>query len=78
MIFSFFFRTFTLCDCVERSLKKGGAEEKCAAAELATVMCVQLGTDAISEDICRALKPILLATACDNAASANVRAQVSY
>lgn len=66
-------RTFTLCDCIERSLKKGGAEEKCAAAELATVLCVQLGTDPISENICRSLKPTLLTIAADKSAAPNVR-----
>ncbi|CAG9772789.1 unnamed protein product [Ceutorhynchus assimilis] len=67
-------RTFTLCDCIEKSLKKGGADEKCAAADLATIMCVQLSSDSTSEDICRTLKPILLAMACDNSASPKVRA----
>nr|AEE62826.1 unknown [Dendroctonus ponderosae] len=68
-------RTFTLCDCIERSVKKGGPEEKGAAADLATVMCVQLGTDPIGENIYAALKPILLATALDNSAAPHVRAQ---
>lgn len=68
-------RTFTLCDCVEKSLKKGGVGEKCAAAELATVMCIQLGSDPASEEIWRTLKPILLSTACDTSASSTVRAQ---
>ncbi|KAL1495095.1 hypothetical protein ABEB36_010566 [Hypothenemus hampei] len=67
-------RSFTLCDCIERSLKKGGAEERCAAAELATVMCVQLGSDPIGEDICRNLKSILLPIALDNSAAPSVRA----
>lgn len=67
-------RTFTLNDCIERSLKKGGVDEKCAAAELATVLCVQLGTDPVGEDICRILKPILLTIAFDNSASPKVRA----
>lgn len=65
-----------MCDCIERSVKKGGPEEKGAAADLATVMCVQLGTDPIGEDIYATLKPILLVTALDNSASPNVRAQV--
>ncbi|XP_050314662.1 interferon-related developmental regulator 1 [Anthonomus grandis grandis] len=68
-------RTFTLSDCIERSLKKGAADEKCAAAELATVICVQLGTDPVGEDIFRNLRPILLATACDGSASSRVRGQ---
>ncbi|XP_066258122.1 interferon-related developmental regulator 2 [Euwallacea similis] len=67
-------RIFTLGDTIERSLKKGGPEEKCAAAELATVLCVQLGSDPSGEEICRTLKPILLTTALDNSASAKVRA----
>lgn len=71
-------RTFTLNDCIERSLKKGGVEEKCAATELATVLCVQLGTDPVGEDICRILKPILLTIALDNSASPKVRANVRF
>lgn len=72
------YRTFTLNDCIERSLKKGGVDEKCAAAELATVLCVQLGTDPVGEDICRILKPILLTIAFDNSASPKVRAHVRF
>lgn len=68
-------RTFTLCDCIERSLKKGGAAEICAAAELAAVLCVQLGTDTTSEDIFRTLKPIFVSIVCDTSASCTVRAQ---
>lgn len=71
-------RTFTLKDCIERSLKKGGVDEKCAAAELATVLCVQLGTDPVGEDICQILKPILLTIAFDNSASPKVRAHVRF
>ncbi|XP_072378592.1 interferon-related developmental regulator 2 [Diabrotica undecimpunctata] len=68
-------RQFTICDSIERSLKKGGGPEKIAAAELATVICVQLGGEDATEDICRLLKPILLTLICDNSVAAPVRAK---
>ncbi|KAJ8945113.1 hypothetical protein NQ318_001578 [Aromia moschata] len=68
-------RYFTICDSIERSVKKGGELEKAAAAELATIVCVQLGTDDASEEICKTLKPVLLTTICDNSVSPTARAK---
>lgn len=68
-------RTFTLCDCIEKSLKKGAAAEKSAAAELVAVICVQLGTEDAGEDVCRTIKPLLLSMACDKSATPSVRAE---
>uniref|UniRef100_V5I981 Interferon-related developmental regulator 1 n=1 Tax=Anoplophora glabripennis TaxID=217634 RepID=V5I981_ANOGL len=68
-------RYFTMCDSIERSLKKGGGPEKAAAAELATIICVQLGGEDTSEEIYRMLKPVLFTTICDNTVSATVRAK---
>ncbi|KAG5898791.1 hypothetical protein JTB14_011001 [Gonioctena quinquepunctata] len=67
-------RYFTICDSIERSLKKGGGSEKTAAAELATVMGVQLGGEDASEEIYRLLKPVLLTIVLDNSVAASVRA----
>ncbi|KAF7268862.1 hypothetical protein GWI33_018058 [Rhynchophorus ferrugineus] len=67
-------RTFTLCDCIERSLKKGAAAEKSAAAELVVVICVHLGTED-GEEVCRSVKPLLLTLACDNSSAPSVRAE---
>ncbi|CAH1982061.1 unnamed protein product [Acanthoscelides obtectus] len=68
-------RYFTICDCIERSLKKGGGAEKAAAAELATVICVQLGNDDSTEEIYKLLKPVLLTMMCDTSVAANIRAK---
>ncbi|CAG9856200.1 unnamed protein product [Phyllotreta striolata] len=68
-------RYFTICDSIERSLKKGGPAEKIAATELATITCVQLGGEDLSEEICRQLKPLLLTLVCDNSIPPPVRAK---
>lgn len=70
-------RYFTMCDSIEKSLKKGGGDEKVAAAELATVLCVQMGNDEAVEEICRLLKPVLLTMVCDNTLAPLIRAKVS-
>lgn len=70
-------RHFTICDSVEKSLKKGSAVEKSAAAELATLISLQLGEEDAGEIVDKALRPILLVAACDNALSAGVRAKVN-
>ncbi|XP_045474111.1 interferon-related developmental regulator 2 [Harmonia axyridis] len=66
-------RHFTLCDGIERCLKKGSTAEKSAASELASIVCVQLGAEPGCEEVCKALKPVLMTTAADNSASAAVR-----
>lgn len=47
-----------------------------AAAELATIICVQMGGEDACEEISRNLKPMLLSIVCDNTVSAPVRAKV--
>ncbi|KAJ8972975.1 hypothetical protein NQ317_016036 [Molorchus minor] len=66
-------RYFTICDSIERSVKKGGGLEKASAAELATIICVQLGAEEASEEICKTLKPVLLTAVCDASVSPLVR-----
>jgi hypothetical protein len=68
-------RHFTICDSIERSLKKGAGPEKIAAVELASVICVQLGGEDTTEVICQLLKPLLLILICDNTVAASVRAK---
>lgn len=68
-------RYFTICDSIERSLKKGTGAEKIAAVELAAVICVQLGGEDATEEICRLLKPLLLSLICDNTVSSSVRSK---
>lgn len=66
----------TICDCVEKSLKKGRGTEQAAAAQLPPLLCVQLGAGDASEEICKALKPILSVIAHDNSVLPTARAKV--
>lgn len=66
-------RHFTICDGIEKALKKGGMAEKTAAADLASILCVQLGAETDGEAVCKSLKPVLITTASDNSVSAVVR-----
>ncbi|KAK9886119.1 hypothetical protein WA026_014905 [Henosepilachna vigintioctopunctata] len=66
-------RHFTMCDGIERCLKKGGVAERSAAAELASIICVQLGAEDACEEVCNALKPVLLTTASDASVAPVVR-----
>lgn len=67
-------RKLTIIDCIERSLRKGRGPEQAASAELAPLLCVQLGVDA-SDDVVNNLKPVLKSTAHDNSVSALARAK---
>ncbi|XP_066094443.1 interferon-related developmental regulator 1 isoform X1 [Saccopteryx bilineata] len=66
-------RRMTLTDSVERCLKKGKSEEQRAAAALASVLCVQLGPGIESEEVLKALGPVLRKIICDGAASVQAR-----
>lgn len=66
----------TLCDSVERGLKKGRGAEQASAAQLAPLLCVQLGAGAASEEVLRELRPILSTTAHDKSAAPLARAKV--
>ncbi|XP_017777113.1 PREDICTED: interferon-related developmental regulator 2 [Nicrophorus vespilloides] len=59
-------RYLTICDGIEKGLKKGKGAEQAAAAQQAPLLCVQLGSGAASEEVCRILKPILLISTNDN------------
>jgi len=67
-------RKMTLCDAIEKSLKKGKDEEQGAAADLAQLLCVQLGLEGSGEVIDQ-LKPLLLNVACNNSVGPKARAK---
>jgi hypothetical protein len=68
-------RHFTICDSVEKSLKKGNGLEKSAAAELAPLITVQLGEEDAGEIVDKTLRPILITIACDTSVNATARAK---
>ncbi|XP_068605370.1 interferon-related developmental regulator 2 [Brachionichthys hirsutus] len=66
-------RRLTLCDSLERSIKKGGGEEQSAAATVFTLLCIQLGGGDEAEEGFKMLRPILTAILIDNGASVAAR-----
>lgn len=62
-------RRMTLTDSIERCIKKGKSEELCAAAGLACLLCVQMGSGIESEEIFKTLGPVLKKIVCDGTAS---------
>ncbi|XP_051526057.1 interferon-related developmental regulator 2-like isoform X1 [Myxocyprinus asiaticus] len=64
-------RRFTISDCLERSLRKGGGEEQAAAATLCALLCVQLGVE--GEEGFKILCPILNSILIDSCASLSAR-----
>ncbi|KAK5863291.1 hypothetical protein PBY51_000330 [Eleginops maclovinus] len=66
-------RRLTISDCLERSLKKGGAEEQAAAATVFTLLCIQLGGGDEAEEGFKMLRPILTAILIDSTASIAAR-----
>ncbi|XP_049920820.1 interferon-related developmental regulator 2 isoform X2 [Epinephelus moara] len=66
-------RRLTISDCLERSLKKGSAEEQAAAAMVFTLLCIQLGGGDEAEEGFKMLRPILTAILIDNSASITAR-----
>nr|CAD7445635.1 unnamed protein product [Timema bartmani] len=71
-------RRATLTDGIERSLKKGRGLEQAAAAQLAPLLCVQLGAGDYAEEVCRELTPVLSLVANDAAASPLARAKCCW
>ncbi|KAH0616600.1 hypothetical protein JD844_027830 [Phrynosoma platyrhinos] len=66
-------RRMTLTDCIERCIKKGKSDEQRAAAGLACLLCVQLGSGIESEEVFKTLAPILKKILCDGSASVQAR-----
>lgn len=54
------YRRMTIVDSIERALKKGGDNEKAAAANLASLLCIQLGIIDIAEDTYQELLSTLM------------------
>ncbi|XP_063216854.1 interferon-related developmental regulator 1 [Bacillus rossius redtenbacheri] len=71
-------RRLTLTDCIERSLKKGRGLEQAVAAQLAPLLCVQLGAGEHAEEACRELGPAMLLVAHDASASLQARAKCCW
>ncbi|XP_053682693.1 interferon-related developmental regulator 2 isoform X2 [Sabethes cyaneus] len=68
-------RKMTLMDAIEKSIKKGKGSEQSWAARIIPLLVIQLdGADDINELI-KVLKPVLVATALDTAASYDARAK---
>ncbi|KAG7240707.1 hypothetical protein INR49_026596 [Caranx melampygus] len=66
-------RRMTITDSIERCLKKGKGEEQRAAASLACLLCIQLGSGIESEEVLKTLKPIFKNILADG--SANIQAR---
>ncbi|XP_051544196.1 interferon-related developmental regulator 1-like [Myxocyprinus asiaticus] len=66
-------RRMTITDGIERCLKKGKGVEQCAAASLACLLCIQLGSGIESEEVFKTLKPIFKTILNDGAANIQAR-----
>ncbi|KAM6985807.1 interferon-related developmental regulator 1 isoform 2-T2 [Aplochiton taeniatus] len=70
-------RRMTITDSVERCLKKGKGEEQRAAASLASLLCIQLGSGIESEEVFKTLKPIFKNILADGSANVVARQAVA-
>nr|XP_042906060.1 interferon-related developmental regulator 1 isoform X2 [Parasteatoda tepidariorum] len=68
-------RKLTLCDVIERSLKRGKGDEQILAAVVAALFCTQLSSVEDSELVFQTLQPILMVLLLDTTVSPSVRAQ---
>ncbi|GFR09761.1 interferon-related developmental regulator 2 [Trichonephila clavata] len=68
-------RWFSLCDAVERSLKRGKGEEQVLGAVVAALLCTQLGSLEDCEKAFQHLQPTLLVLLLDSTVQPLVRAQ---
>ncbi|KAG8335949.1 Interferon- developmental regulator 1 [Homalodisca vitripennis] len=71
-------RRLTVCDGIERCLKKGRGAEQASAAQLAALLCIQLGVGDLTDQVCHDLKPLLTFTILDNSASPLARAKCCW
>lgn len=67
----------TITDSIERCLKKGKGEEQRAAASLACLLCIQLGSGIESEEVFKTLKPIFKNILSDGTANVQARQAVA-
>uniref|UniRef100_A0A3P8TEG1 Interferon-related developmental regulator 1 n=1 Tax=Amphiprion percula TaxID=161767 RepID=A0A3P8TEG1_AMPPE len=70
-------RRMTITDSIERCLKKGKGDEQRAAASLACLLCIQLGSGIESEEVFKTLKPIFKNILADGSANIQARQAVS-
>lgn len=70
-------RRMTITDSIERCLKKGKGEEQRAAASLACLLCIQLGSGIESEEVFKSLKPIFKNILSDGTANVQARQAVA-
>ncbi|XP_043093453.1 interferon-related developmental regulator 1 [Puntigrus tetrazona] len=66
-------RRMTITDSIERCLKKGKGVEQSAAASLACLLCIQLGSGIESEEVFKTLKPVFKTILNDGAANIQAR-----
>ncbi|XP_046854308.1 interferon-related developmental regulator 2-like [Xenia sp. Carnegie-2017] len=66
-------RKDTILDIIEKSLKRGQAEDQVCAGPLAVLLCIQLGYGSESKQIFQSLKSLLLATLQDPTAKVSAR-----
>ncbi|XP_006633514.1 interferon-related developmental regulator 1 isoform X1 [Lepisosteus oculatus] len=66
-------RRITITDSIERCLKKGKGDEQRAAATLACLLCIQLGSGIESEEVFKTLKPIFMNILADRTANIQAR-----
>lgn len=67
----------TIAESIERALRKGGDNEKVAAANLASLLCIQLGAIDTAEDSCQELLSTLMFVANDEFVPLLAREKVS-
>lgn len=67
----------TLTDGIERCLKKGRGVEQAAAAQLATLLCVQLGAGDYTDEVFREISPHLTFILLDHSMSVVARSKVN-
>ena len=65
----------TIQDAIEKCLKKGKGNERVAAANLVTSLCIQLRGDA--DDLYRDIKPIFVTLMTDNSAALLARIAIA-
>lgn len=70
-------RRMTVTDSIERCLKKGKGDEQRAAASLACLLCIQLGSGIESEEVFKTLKPIFKNILADGSANIQARQAVA-
>lgn len=71
-------RRLTICDGIERCLKKGRGAEQASAAQLAALLCIQLGVGELTDQVCHDVRPLLTFTILDNSASLLARAKCCW